>query len=102
MNLVQNKMMIPIEGKPGWFAGRAAETLYRRYDDRELYYRVDEQGNPLPPDNLDYAAETEEDLITISCDTDASTQMFPLPRRYRRENEELEEILNHPDGIDWV
>lgn len=102
LGMSTERVILPIDGQPTWFRHRDSGQLHRRFANRDRYYPVNEMSVPIPPADLGYAEEPAESLITIPCDVSALNQPVRHTRRYVRANEEVEELLNHPQGIERV
>jgi len=66
-----------------------------------IYYPVDIEGNPIDPPTESYGSVETQFVSSLDPTVVGDIPMLPT-RCYALANEDSEDLLNHPQGIDWV
>ncbi|MDX2242399.1 MAG: hypothetical protein NW224_17070 [Leptolyngbyaceae cyanobacterium bins.302] len=96
-------VFVPVEEKQNLFRHIHTGKLYSYVPSQQGYHPVDEQGNPIVRSD---AADYEEGEVEIVHELDQQlVNWIPSGRPtrcYTASNEEIEERLNQPDGVELV
>lgn len=94
-------VFIPVEEKQNLFRHIHTGKLFCYVPSQQGYHPVDEQGNPVVHSD---ATDYEEGEVEIVHELDEQLVNWIPPgrptHRYTAGNEEIEERLNQPDGVD--